>query len=170
MFNRLLNNLNVELHLPKYKFCGPGTRLKERIARGDIPINPLDQACKVHDIAYSKGESIHEADKILQEQALQRVTAKDAKFTEKLAALSVAGAMATKRIMGMGAKKKKKRVLRIPKKIGGTIALLPIAMGVGSLASGAASIAQAIRKGKGFRLRPWKGTSIKKKKTKKKKI
>lgn len=44
--NTLINKLPVELHLLGYHYCGPGTRLKERLARGDLGINPWDQACK----------------------------------------------------------------------------------------------------------------------------
>ena len=43
----------AEFHLPGYNFCGPGTRLDQRIARGDKPINELDGCCMVHDIVYS---------------------------------------------------------------------------------------------------------------------
>ena len=44
----------VEYHLPGYNFCGPGTNLEERLARGDKPINELDACCMVHDIVYSE--------------------------------------------------------------------------------------------------------------------
>jgi len=49
LVNAAINNLTVELHIPGYRFCGPGTRLRERLARGDSPINPLDAACLEHD-------------------------------------------------------------------------------------------------------------------------
>ena len=39
------------------RFCGPGTKLEKRLARGDTGINPLDSACKEHDIAYSENQS-----------------------------------------------------------------------------------------------------------------
>ena len=50
--NKIINNLPFELHLPGYQYCGPGTKLTEPLARGDPGINPLDAACKDHDIAY----------------------------------------------------------------------------------------------------------------------
>ena len=44
--NSLINNLPVELHIPGYQYCGPGTKVVKRIVRGDQGINPLDAACK----------------------------------------------------------------------------------------------------------------------------
>ena len=50
-----------ELHLitptgEKYNYCGPGTKLEERLNSGDPkyrdPINKLDAICQQHDIAY----------------------------------------------------------------------------------------------------------------------
>ena len=52
--NKLLNKLPVELHLPGYEFCGPGRKLQQRLAREETGINPLDSACREHDIAYSQ--------------------------------------------------------------------------------------------------------------------
>ncbi len=46
----LINNLEVELHLPWYKFCGPGTKLEKPITQP--PINTLDSHCKQHDLFY----------------------------------------------------------------------------------------------------------------------
>ena len=36
-----------------YSFAGPGTKLKERLARGDRGINSLDELARSHDIAYA---------------------------------------------------------------------------------------------------------------------
>lgn len=108
--NSLIDKLPVELHLPGgYQFCGPGTRLEKRLARGDSGINPLDGHCKAHDIAYrdnSDLEARHRADKILQEQAWERVKSKDANLKEKAAALAVTLAMKAKRSFGGGMKKR----------------------------------------------------------------
>ena len=79
IFNDVLNKLSVELHYPGYNylsmivsssyiFCqkketkcfestiyfstGPGTKLKERLKRGDKGINPLDEAAKEHNLSY----------------------------------------------------------------------------------------------------------------------
>ena len=56
--NTLINKLPFEAHLPTYNFCGPGTKLQERLKRGDRGINQLDEACKVHDIAYSRSKDL----------------------------------------------------------------------------------------------------------------
>lgn len=112
LVNKLINNLPVELHLPGYQYCGPGTSLTKRLARGDKGINPLDAACKEHDISYSKNPDIkyrHTADKTLAEKAWSRVMDKDAGLGEKAAAYAVANAMKLKTKLGMGLKRKIKR-------------------------------------------------------------
>lgn len=116
LVNTLINKLPIELHLPGYQYCGPGTKLADRLARGDPGINPLDAACKEHDIAYSKTRENPEArtiaDKVLTEQAWKRVLAKDANLTEKAAAWGVANIMKAKTKLGMGMKKPRKISLR----------------------------------------------------------
>lgn len=87
-----------------------GTNLEKRLKRGDPGINPLDVACKSHDIAYSKHANSEErtiADKILQNEAMKRVFSKDASKMERAAALGVAAAMKMKRKIGAGFRKKK---------------------------------------------------------------
>lgn len=79
-----------------------GTKLSERLARGDPGINKLDAACKLHDIEYSKhkdSESRAIADKELQSQAMKRVFAKDSKLSERATALAVSAAMGAKRTL-----------------------------------------------------------------------
>jgi hypothetical protein len=111
VLNTLINKLPFELHIPGYQYCGPGTKLAKRIARGDPGINPLDAACKEHDIAYSQNrENIaarNAADKVLAEKAWQRVKSKDARFGEKASAYAITNIMKLKSKLGMGAKKKK---------------------------------------------------------------
>jgi hypothetical protein len=41
-----------EIHLPGHNFTGPGTKLAERLERGDKPVNQVDALAKEHDIAY----------------------------------------------------------------------------------------------------------------------
>lgn len=111
LINTLINKLPFELHLPGYNFCGPGTKLEKRLARGDKGVNLLDEACKVHDLAYSQSKDIksrHVADKLLSDTAFARFRAKDASFGEKTAALGISGAMKVKRKLGMGLKRKRK--------------------------------------------------------------
>ncbi|KYM99011.1 hypothetical protein ALC62_10261 [Cyphomyrmex costatus] len=69
LLNKAINALPFELHIPGYQFCGPGTRLEKRLARDDRGINPLDTACREHDIAYTrsskeKKKNVHETLKI----------------------------------------------------------------------------------------------------------
>ena len=67
ILNNIINELPVELHLPGNNFCRPGTKLEKRLQRGDRGINPLDEGCREHDIAYSQHKALdlrHQADKI----------------------------------------------------------------------------------------------------------
>ncbi len=109
LLNSLINSLPFELHLPgDYRYCGPGTRLAERLKRGDPGINPLDEACKSHDIAYSKTKDTTErnkADLILADRAWERVKASDSSLGERAAAYAVTNAMKLKAKLGMGLNK-----------------------------------------------------------------
>ena len=89
LLNRAVNALLFELHISGYQFCGPGTQLAKRLARGDAGINPLDAACREHDIAYSRSNDLtdrHAADNILAEKARKRITASDSALGERAAA------------------------------------------------------------------------------------
>lgn len=111
LVNNLINNLPFEAHIPGYQYCGPGTKLHKRLARGDPGINPLDAACKVHDIAYSKNKDIQArnvADRVLAEKAWQRVQSSDASLGEKAAAYAVTNIMKAKSTFGMGLGKKRR--------------------------------------------------------------
>ena len=109
--NKIINELPFELHIPGYQYCGPDTKLAKRLARGDLGINPLDAACKQHDIACSKNrenvQARNETDKILAEKAWNSVKSKDARFGEKAAAYAVTNTMKLKSRFGMGLKKKR---------------------------------------------------------------
>lgn len=110
LLNTLINKLPLELHLPGYQYCGPGTKLRQRLARGDPGINLLDQACKEHDISYSKFKNTsdrHIADRILTEKAWQRVKSGDASLGEKANALLVTNLLKAKTKFGMGCSKNK---------------------------------------------------------------
>lgn len=79
--------------------------LEKRLARGDRGINPLDEACRIHDIAYRDNTDLtarHRADRDLAERDLQRVRSKDAGFGEKAAAWTVTNLMKAKTKFGMG--------------------------------------------------------------------
>lgn len=189
LFNKLIDKLPFEVHIPGYRlvivcltillcsfnfcqltcrFCGPGTKLEERI--NQTGINPLDSACKEHDVAYAQSKELdsrHKADKVLAEKSWERVKAKNASIGERVAALGVTGAMRIKRKLGMGLKRKlgmgmkkclkrgkglknksrKKRIIKTPKKIGGFLPLLvPLLGALGALGAGAATIASSVNK------------------------
>lgn len=111
LLNTLINKLPFEAHIPGYRFCGSGTKLSERLARKEVGINPLDDACKEHDIAYSKTNNLserHEADKVLAERAWERVVSPGAKIGEKIAAYAVTNAMKAKVKLGAGITNKSK--------------------------------------------------------------
>ncbi|KAJ8943212.1 hypothetical protein NQ318_016725 [Aromia moschata] len=108
VLNSLINKLPFELHIPGYQYCGPGTKLHKRLARGDPGINLLDKSCREHDISYSNSSNLedrHKADYILEQRAWDRVKSKDASKGEKAAAWGVTTAMKLKRKLGMGIKK-----------------------------------------------------------------
>ena len=79
--------------------------MKKRLARGDKGINPLDAACREHDIAYERSNSLtdrHEADAVLENRAWDRFKSKNSGFKEKAAAWLVTTGMKAKRKMGAG--------------------------------------------------------------------
>lgn len=115
LINTAIDALPIELHLPTYQYCGPGTKLKKRLARGDPGINKLDEACKAHDIAYSNysdSERRSIADRALAEKAWQRVKSSDASVGERSAALAVTTAMKAKTAVGGGSRRRKRKTHR----------------------------------------------------------
>ncbi|KAL6416553.1 hypothetical protein ACFW04_013360 [Cataglyphis niger] len=99
--------LPFELHIPGYQFCGPGTRLAKRLARGDRGVNPLDAACREHDIAYSRSGDLadrHVADRAPAERVRKRIASSDSTLGERVAATAVWAAMKAKTKFGMGAR------------------------------------------------------------------
>lgn len=167
LLNKTINALPIELHIPGYQFCGPGTRLQQRLANGDTGINPLDVACREHDIAYSSHKDLekrHVADSVLAEKARQRITAKDSSLGEKVSATAVWAAMKAKTKLGMGVKKnarkktvrsseakkrkKTRRIMPIAKRGGFIPFLLPALSALGALSGGAAGIAKAVNDAK----------------------
>lgn len=76
----------------QYHFCGPGTRICERLKNNDTAINGLDEACRVHDLSYNWNSDmiiIRQADELLTKMAWRRFFATDASFSERIAALTV---------------------------------------------------------------------------------
>ena len=86
-------------------YCGPNTRLEERLARGDEGINRLDQVCKEHNINYSNALSLsdkHSADQkmtdAIEQFPNQSLTERGIKKTIKL-----------KKKLGLGVPKRRKK-------------------------------------------------------------
>lgn len=112
VINRAIDILPVELHLPTYQWCGPGSDVKKRLARGDPGINKLDAACKNHDITYyNTGDTKKraEADRVLADKAWERVKASDSSLSEKAAAWAITNIMKVKSKLGGGGRVKKRR-------------------------------------------------------------
>lgn len=157
LLNKAIDKLPIELHVGGRSFCGPGTKLAERLARGDKPTDLLDEACKIHDIEYSKfsdSENRARADRDLAERAWKRVKAKDSSVGEKTAAWLVTTAMKSKLALGSGTTKhikstkkqltKKGTGYKHKSKKGGAIPLLAIIAGLSTIATGAANVAKVI--------------------------
>lgn len=120
LLNSVINNLPFELHLPGYNYCGPGTKLRKRLLRGDKGINKLDEACMRHDIAYDKyhnTEDRHKADLELLNMAKRRIKSTDSGRGEKLASWLVSKVMKSKIKMGAGVKCFKKVISEIRSKL-----------------------------------------------------
>ena len=60
---KLIEKTGKEFHWPKMNYLGPGTRLKERLRRGDRGKNRLDELAKIHDIDYSKAKNLQNKSK-----------------------------------------------------------------------------------------------------------
>jgi hypothetical protein len=116
LLNSAINHLPFELHLPGYNYCGPGTKLRKRLQRGDKGINVLDNACMKHDIAYDTYTDLanrHRADLELYKMAKQRTNTKDAGRGEKIASWLVSKVMKSKMKAGAGIKPFKRFVTKI---------------------------------------------------------
>lgn len=157
LVNKSIDLLPIELHLPGgYQYCGPGTKLKKRLTRGDPGINKLDQACKEHDISYSKfSDSANRsvADRILARKAWERVKASDVSFGERAAALAVTAAMKTKTAFGGGRKRRRGGRRKTTRKLGGRIKRRTRRS---TTKKGKPSIWSMIKKGQGLYLRPYR--------------
>ena len=93
----LIDLLTFEMHVPHYKFCGPETKLAERIEHGDVGINPLDEACRQHDLAYTDSNSDRrQADRVLAQYAFSRMLAEETPSDERTVAMMTACCLVSK--------------------------------------------------------------------------
>lgn len=109
--NNLLNSkILPELHIPGHKFTGPGTKVKDRLLKGDVPVNELDKAAQFHDMAYSifkDTKDHHVFDKKLQDEAFNIVGNRSSSLKDKAEAGLVGGVMLAKRKLGLGVRQKR---------------------------------------------------------------
>ncbi len=88
----------------KYSFCGPFTKLQQRLNQGYKGVNKLDEACQQHDIAYATSSEVKDrniADDVLANKASHIVMESNIPDYEKQDARLVTGIMATKSRFGM---------------------------------------------------------------------
>ena len=105
-----------ELHMrtptgKKYNYCGPGTKLEQRLASSNPkyrdPINNLDSICQKHDIDYSNAKSLadkHTADELMLKR-ISKIPYKDRPWGTTAVQALIAG----KKKAGLGLKKKKRK-------------------------------------------------------------
>ena len=89
----------------RYSFCGPGTKLDKRLSEGYKGVNSLDEACRNHDIAYSKYKKTKDrnrADDILAQEASKIALDESKAEYERKDARLVTGIMGAKSRFGMG--------------------------------------------------------------------
>ena len=55
-----LGKTEIEFHWPGYQYMGPGTKLAQRLKRGDPGINRLDKIAKQHDFDYSHAKNLRD--------------------------------------------------------------------------------------------------------------
>jgi hypothetical protein len=88
----------------KYSYCGPFTKLQQRLNQGYKGVNKLDEACQQHDIAYATSSEVrgrNKADDVLANKASQIVMDSSTPDYEKQDARLVTGIIATKSRFGM---------------------------------------------------------------------
>jgi len=79
LFNKAVNNLPFELHLPGHNFTGPGTKLNKRLnpdltpKEWSKPINKVDTAAYHHDLCYAKHQDRKTRNEICDKEMLQEL-------------------------------------------------------------------------------------------------
>lgn len=94
--NEVIDWLPFEMNVPGMNFCGPGTDVEKRLANGDHGINPVDEACKSHDIPYHKTKNPElraEADRELTKNIMRYINKNDISGFKKFVYLNLATIM-----------------------------------------------------------------------------
>jgi transposase InsO family protein len=89
----------------KYSYCGPFTKVDQRLTEGYKGVNSLDEACRRHDVAYKEHKNVKErnvADDILAEEAAHIANDETRPEYERRDARLVTGIMGMKSRFGLG--------------------------------------------------------------------
>jgi transposase InsO family protein len=89
----------------KYSYCGPFTKVDQRLAEGYKGVNSLDEACRRHDVAYKENKKSKERnvfDDILAEEAAHIANDESRPEYERRDARLVTGIMGMKSRFGLG--------------------------------------------------------------------
>jgi len=112
LFNKAVNNLPFEMHLPGHNFTGPGTRLDRRLnpdltpKKWSKPINRVDTAAYHHDLCYAKHQDRKTRNELCDKEMLQELDEiKKPTLREKLDKGIVKNLIKAKVNLGLGLKK-----------------------------------------------------------------
>lgn len=101
-----VSSIPVELHLPGYQYCGPGTDYEGRRRKGQTGVNSLDNACMKHDAVYNSTEVKNDENRLKRRRADDELIAaasdfrkSSKKFSDKAAGAVTEAAMRAKKFL-----------------------------------------------------------------------
>ena len=116
LLNKVINNLPVEMHLPRHNFTGPGTKLNKRLnpdftpKKWSKPINRVDKAAYHHDICYLKNNDTATRNAVCDKNMLKELNRiYNPTIKERMERGLVSSLIGTKKRFGWGINKKKFR-------------------------------------------------------------
>ncbi|KAJ8677278.1 hypothetical protein QAD02_013065 [Eretmocerus hayati] len=96
-FAAILRRAGIPREYIGYRSLGPGTKLAERLERGEVSVCPLDDYAREHDIAYAnKNADRRKANRVLAERAFSRMLASQVDPDGRKLALMTACCMVSK--------------------------------------------------------------------------
>jgi hypothetical protein len=105
LISKIISKLPIELHIPGYNYCGPGTKLDKRLGRGDKPVNRVDEVCMFHDIDYQTAGTDSAKIKAADQKMLRRLNEiQNPTIAERLGRTIASTGIKTKQLLGSGAK------------------------------------------------------------------
>ena len=105
IISKIISKLPVELHIPGYNYCGPGTKLDQRLSRGDKPVNRVDEVCMFHDMDYQTAGTDSAKIKAADQKMLRRLDQiQNPTIAERLGRTIASTGIKTKQLLGSGAK------------------------------------------------------------------